>query len=174
MLTNEVYNVTFCAYWCHCVYGGVDHRSYVTFQNAGAFNWLCPKFVADELPFHDCLTLSSSRGRTFDSCSSPNSSSNGTLQFDLPPLSSTAGLRVAHLNCCSLLSTADEVSDLIVHKSVDVLAVTEIWLDSSIEDGEIFPCLFPINTVCNDRNRRGGGVPFLPCVMVILSHFGYT
>ena len=82
------------------------------------------------------------------------------LQLDLPPLSSTAGLRVAHLNCRSLLSIADEVFDLIVHNSIDVFAVTETWLDSSIEDCEIFLYSFPINIVRNDRNRRGG-VAFL-------------
>ena len=142
-----------CAYWCHCVCCGVDQRRYATFQNAEEFNWLCPKCVAAEMPFHDCSFLSS-RG-TSDGCSSFSSSSSlnsGILQFDLPSLSSTAGLRVAHLNCRSLLSIADEVSDLIVHNSIDVFAVTETWLDSSIEDREIFPYSFSINIVRNDRN----------------------
>ena len=48
-----------CAYWCHCVCCGVDYQSYVAFQNAVTFNWLCPKCVANEMPFHDCSTLSS-------------------------------------------------------------------------------------------------------------------
>ena len=151
-----------CAYWCHCVCCGVDQHRYVTFQNANEFNWLCPKCVADEMPFHDCSFLSSKE--TSDNCSSfgsPCNVSSGMLQLDLPPLSSTAGLRVAHLNCRSLLSIADEVSDLIVHNSIDVFAVTETWLDSSIEDCEIFPYSFPINIVRNDRNRHGGGVAFL-------------
>jgi len=81
--------------------------------------------------------------------------------FDLPPLSSTAGLRVAHLNCHSLLSITDEVFDLIVRNSIDVFAITETWLDSSIEDSEIFSYSFPINIVRNDRNHHGGGVAFL-------------
>ena len=46
------------------------------------------------------------------------------FEYDLPALSSSAGLRVAHLNCRSLLSIVDEVSDLIVHNSIDVFAVT--------------------------------------------------
>ena len=41
--------------------------------------------------------------------------------IDLPPLSSPAGLRVAHLNCRSLLSVADEVFDLFTHNCMDVL-----------------------------------------------------
>ena len=76
---------------CHCVFCGVDYRSYVAFQNAVAFNWLCPKCVADVMPFHDCSTLNSSSG-TLDSCSSLSTSSNGTIQYDLPSLSSPAGL----------------------------------------------------------------------------------
>ena len=52
---------------------------------------------------------------------------------------SPAGLRVAHLNCRSLLSIADEVFDLFTHNRMDVFAVTETWLDSSIDDHEIFP-----------------------------------
>ena len=100
------------------------------------FNWLCPKCISDQLPFYDCSVLSSG---TSDVCSISSSFSCETFQFDLPPLSSTAGLRVAHLNCRSLLSITDEVSDLIVHNSIDVFAVTETWLDSSIDDSENFP-----------------------------------
>ena len=110
------------------------------------------------MPFHDCSVLSS---RTSDVCSISSSFNCETFQFDLPPLSSTAGLRVAHLNCRSLLSITDEVSDLIVHNSIDVFAVTVTWLDSSIEDSEIFPYSFSINIVRNDCNCLGGGVAFL-------------
>ena len=70
-------------------------------------------------------------------------------------------LLVCDLNCCSLLSVVDEVSDLIAHNSVGVFAVTETWLDSSIMNNEIFSYSFPINIVCNDYNCYGGGVVFL-------------
>ena len=104
------------------------------------------------------LSLSSG---TSDACSSSGSFSCKTFQFDLPPLSSTAGLWVAHLNCRSLLPIADEVSDLVVYNSIDVFAVTETWLDTSIKDSEIFPYLFSINIVRNDCNHHGRGVAFL-------------
>ena len=39
---------------CHCVCCGVDNQRYVTNQNAEVFNWLCPKCVSNQLPFHDC------------------------------------------------------------------------------------------------------------------------
>ena len=58
----------------------------------------------------------------------------------LPSLISPAGLRVANLNCCSLLSVADEVFDLF---SIDVFAITETWLNSFITDNEINFFLIP-------------------------------
>ena len=133
----------------------MDRQQYVIYQNAAAFNWLCPKCTSDQLPFHDCSVLSSGTSDVY------SNSSTLVSEYDLPPLSSTAGLRVAHLNCRSLLSITDEVSDLIVRNSIHVFALTETWLDSSIEDSGIFSYSFPINIVRNDRNRHGGGVAFL-------------
>lgn len=104
------------------------------------------------MPFHDCSILSSS--------SSDTSESVVQCDFDLPAcLLSSAGMRIAHLNCRSLLSIADEVFDLFTYNHMDILAVTETWLDSSIDDCEIFP--YSSIIVCNDRNRRGSGVAFL-------------
>ena len=162
----------------------MDQRRYVTFQNANEFNWLFTKCVADEMPFHDCSFLSSKE--TSDNCSSfgsPCNVSSGMLQLDLPLLSSTAGLRVAHLNCRSLLSIADEVSYLIVHNSIDVFAVTETWLDSSIEDCDFFHIHFllilfvmiEIDMVVEwlSCSLQGSSLWLdLICVKVPLSHFG--
>ena len=44
---------------------------------------------------------------------------------------------------------------------MDIVAVTETWLDPSIDDSEIFPYSSSINIVRNDRNRHGGRVAFL-------------
>jgi len=133
----------------------VDSQQYVIYQHAKVFNWLCPKCTSDQLPFHDSSFLSSGTSDVY------SNSSTFASDIDLLPLSSAAGLRIAHLNCRSLLSVTDEVSNLIVRNSIDVFALTETWLDSSIEDSEIFPHSFPINIVRNDRNRHGGGVAFL-------------
>ena len=86
----------------------MDSQKYVIYQNTKGFNWLCPKCTSDQLPFHDCSVLSSGTSDVYSNCSTL------TNEFDLPPLSSTANLRVAHLNCSSLLSITDELSDLIV------------------------------------------------------------
>jgi len=65
------------------------------------------------------------------------------------------------INDHSLLSVADEVSDLFTHQIIDVFAVTETWLDSSIADRKVFPYSSSINLVHNDCNHSGGGVAFL-------------
>ena len=78
----------------------------------------------------DCSVLNSSSSDTFETVSQNQS-------FDFPNLLSP-GLRIAHLSCCSLLSIADEVFDLFIHNCMDVFVVSEIWLDSSIDDREIF------------------------------------
>ena len=96
-----------------------------------------------------------------NSSSSDTSESVSQCDFDLPCLSSLAGLRIAHLNSRSLLSIADEVFDLFTRNHMDIVAVTETWLDPSIDDSEIFPYSSSINIVRNDRNRHGDGVAFL-------------
>ena len=78
----------------------------------------------------DCAVLNSSSSDTFETVSQNQS-------FNFPNLLSP-GLKIAHLSCCSLLSIADEVFDLFIHNCMDVFAVSEIWLDSSIDDHEIF------------------------------------
>lgn len=57
-----------------------------------------------------------------------------------------------------LEAVVDEICHHIVTEGVDILAVTETWLDDSIQDSEICPNGFSI--LRNDRNRRGGGVAF--------------
>ena len=148
-----------CVYWCHCVCCGVDSQAYAVFQNAEAFGWICPKCVADIMPFHDCSVLSSVSESSSVLSSLTSESSNGLL--DLPPLLTSGGLRVAHLNCRSLLPSAEEVYDVCTRNSIDIFAVTETWLDTSIDDQEIFPFSPHINIVRNDSNRHGGGVAFI-------------
>ena len=131
----------------------MDVCTYIIFQSAEVFHWTCPRCVAEIMPFHDCSILSSSSSDTSESVSQ--------CDFDLPCLSSPAGLRIAHLNCRSLLSIADEVFDLFTHNHMDIVAVTETWLDPLNDDSEIFPYSSSINIVRNDCNRHGGGVAFL-------------
>ena len=86
------------------------------------------------VPFYDCSTLASD-------------------------IHTSSVIRVAHLNCRSLLSAIDDVRRLIVIEGIDILALTETWLDESIDDSEV--SLAGYSILRKDRNRRGGGVAFI-------------
>ena len=137
-----------CAYWCHCGCCGVDTSTYISFQNVRVFNWTCSKCITDVMPFHYHSVLRSSGSDTSDIVSQSGSIS----------LTSSAGLRVGHLNCCSLLSVAAEMFDLFTHQNIGVFAITVAWLDSSIADSENIAYTSPISIVHNDRNHHGGEV----------------
>ena len=47
------------------------------------------------------------------------------------------GLRIGHLNCCSLLSHKDEILELIMLSKLYVLTLSETWLDDTIPDSKI-------------------------------------
>ena len=103
-----------CTYWCHCVWWWCRYLClHYNFQSSEAFNWPCPRCIADVMPFHDCSVLSCFSSDTFETVSQYQS-------FNFPNLSSPACLRIAHLNCRSLF-IADEVFDLFIHNCMDVL-----------------------------------------------------
>ena len=68
------------------------------------------------------------------------------------------GLRIAHLNIHSVCAHYHELSTLLKNKPLDVVALSETWLDQSIESDEINISGYTI--VRKDRNRGGGGVMF--------------
>ena len=73
------------------------------------------------------------------------------------------GLRIAHLNCRSLLPHKEEIFNLMCDAQIDVLALSETWLDDTISDREIFPVGSGVSLIRDrtDRNRHGGGVAFV-------------
>ena len=66
------------------------------------------------------------------------------------------GLKIAHLNICSLFPKCDHLREKFVNKPFDVLTFSETHLDSTICDAEIQLDGYSVER--NDRNRRGGGV----------------
>ena len=92
---------------------------------------MCPPSWAQELPFHDCSVL--------DNCSIVDDSllscASDVARCNFPPKTGT--LRLAHLNCCSLLSHKDDVVAMFFDVQLYVLALTETWLDETIVDSEI-------------------------------------
>ena len=75
-----------------CTCCGVYYRSYAAYQNTVEFNWLFLKYITDMMPFHDCSTLSSSSSGSLESYTSLSTFSDYAFDYDLPALSSPAGL----------------------------------------------------------------------------------
>ena len=66
-------------------------------------------------------------------------------------------LKISTLNICSLRRKIDDLERVLHEEEIDIICVTETWLDDSINDGEI-----EIPGYCVHRRdrlgRRGGGV----------------
>ena len=65
---------------------------------------------------------------------------------------------IRHCNVRSLLSssTVDEISHLLEDHAIDILALSETWMDSNIPDHFLIVSGYLIFR--NDRNRNGGGI----------------
>ena len=74
----------------------------------------------------------------------------------IPKTLTSKGLHFLHSNARSLLPKISEVQLLLSRTRASVFAVTETWLDSSVNDGEITVPGFSV--VRQDRNRHGDGV----------------
>ena len=132
----------------------MDTPTYILFQNTRVFSWTCPKCVADEMPFHDCSVLSSS---------SSDTSRSDIFQsqcIGLPSLISPAGLRVANLNCCSLLSIADKVFTFLFIKVLTFLLLLKHGWTLPLVTMRFFLLTSSISIVCSDQNLNGGGIAF--------------
>lgn len=68
----------------------------------------------------------------------------------------TKGLKIGHLNICSLLGKFDDLKEKLAKKPFDILTISETHLDNTIKDGELL--LNGFTLVRKDRNRHGGGV----------------
>ena len=71
-------------------------------------------------------------------------------------LSMHRGLKICHLNVCSLLKNLEEVQNLLTLHSIDIFTLCETRLDDNIND-----CMIEVdgfNTIRLDRNRQGGGI----------------
>ena len=65
----------------------------------------------------------------------------------------------ACLNARSILPKCFDIFAFICAFHIDILAVTETFLDGTISNGEICPAHYQI--FLHDRSRHGGGVPIM-------------
>jgi len=85
---------------------------------------------------------------------------NGSF-LPMPPVSTNSFLRIAHLNCRSLLSKLDEVLLFIQAHHVNIMTLSETWLDETVSDLEVCSDGYNLLVLRWDRNRRGGGVAII-------------
>ena len=137
----------------HCKCCSVSDMEYLRYQGLKTFSCCCPSCVVKMMPFHDCSVLTSS------DAISVYSDDNSFDSLVFPQRS--GGVRIAHLNCRSLLPHKEEILTLMCDGYFDMLALTETWLDDTISDCEIFPAGSGVSLMRLDRNRHGGGVAFV-------------
>lgn len=68
------------------------------------------------------------------------------------------GLKVAHLNICSLRNKINDIEELLTSNSVHILAISETHLDESFSNAMM--SISGFNMYRRDRNCHGGGVAF--------------
>ena len=147
-----------CMLWTHCNCCGVDNKAYETLLLTDSdFTWICPVCIDKTLPFYDCSVLSSSLHSNIDSMR--QSITSPQRSHILGTSCIKRGLRIAHLNARSLVSCIDDIRLLIHEEQLDILTLSETWLDGTINDLEVCPT--GMNIIRKDRNRRGGGTAIL-------------
>ena len=131
-----------CDKWFHAKCIGMNNTKYRELSNP-SMSWQCIK----------CL---------FPACDSPvcNPSKktcrkNGVNQgIELNPNLKKRGMKFAHVNIATLIGHYTDMEVLLDEAKVDVFAVTESRLDSTILDSQI--CLSGYVCFRKDRNRNGG------------------
>jgi exonuclease III len=66
------------------------------------------------------------------------------------------GISIGHLNIRSLLPKVEDIEILLTTSKMDILTISESWLDNSILHHEI--AIAGYTAIRKDRNRHGGGV----------------
>jgi hypothetical protein len=67
------------------------------------------------------------------------------------------GLRIAHINCRSLYPKLDEISWILSETQLDILCLSETWLDSTYLDADISIAGYTLFRK-DRKQKRGGGV----------------
>ena len=70
------------------------------------------------------------------------------------------GLRVAHINCCSLIGKFAEINMLLQNCNIDVLGITESHLSQRIEDKEIAVEGYELQRFDREHKKGGGCVVY--------------
>ena len=107
------------------------------YRMADVFSWVCLSCIAKSLPFADCSVLSSDSLLDVSSTSSVYAES--TVFPALPRDLTHCNLRITRVNCRSLVAHIDDILALAQGLCIEVLGLTETWLDDSVLDSELCP-----------------------------------
>ena len=94
----------------------------------------------------------------------PSSSTNCFIEPALINHTRGVQLDVQCLNVRSVKNKALSVADMVISRDIDILALTETWLGSAIDDHvihELVPCGYEFHAVSRSGGKRGGGVAVL-------------
>ena len=152
-----------CLLWSHCVCNDVDNTSYHYLTTLDSFDWYCTKCLFTFLPFNGVSDSFYTIGIENEAGDETTSEGDDQLLVSKSLFNSNQNhgrsINIALINVRSLLSCVDDVWHLVTKEQVDLLAVTETWLDDTISDGEL--CSSGYSIIRTDRNRHGGGVAFM-------------
>ena len=86
-------------------------------------------------------------------------------------LGKAKGLKIVHLNIRSLFKKLDQLRLILMHQPVDILAITETWLNPKIHDNMIKINGYSAHRLDRDvkGSKRGGGL-----ILYIRENKGYT
>ena len=97
---------------------------------------------------------------TFTESRNVSTTTKHTDKWNLPTLVNVAKLNVHCINVRSVKNKAISVSDLVISRDIDILALTETWFGRAI-DGHVIsilvPCGYEFHSMSRPHGIRGGG-----------------
>ena len=122
------------------------------------FSWICSACICRALPFYNDIVVDEPYFEE-NGCQSPGisfSEENETLLQSVFQKHEDK-LKIAHLNVRSLLPKIDLVSITLQQSSLDILVVTETWLNSGM-DNSTFKIPGYTFTRLDRKFKNGGGI----------------
>ena len=132
-----------CDKWHHTSCIDMPASEYFSLSESN-ISWLCP---------------ACSSSAPTSQASWPAADKSAPVMSTSPPLEAAAwssNFSIVHLNVRSLLGHFDQVLEFVNSYSPDILALSETWLDSSVDDSLVAIPGFRVYR--SDRHRHGGGV----------------
>ena len=143
---------TSCRNWVHISCSEISVKSYDD-PNEHFVNWECSRCLLNHLPNYIVNNSESDVDDSNNIDPSCKSDENISLKYDQL---SSKGIKFVHLNIVSLLKYHEEIKQIMFENEIQVLALNETRLDSSIADSEMYIPHYSL--LRKDRDRNGGGV----------------